>query len=176
MTNWTKQEDEALKAGYIVGRPVSKIAEAVGRTPGAVRGRAAALGISKQNAAEIIASGDIGFPNEDTCKFCGQLTLTGDCDCPGAHRERKIQDQIERAIISIQEIFGEGCEESGYKPVSEDNIEIMNDIAVQIANYKLHGVALILPSGTRAKLARASKGAIKVERSEVKKLATEVEE
>ena len=91
-------------------------------------------------------------------------------------RERKIQDQIKRAKIGIQEVFGEGCEESGYKPVSEENIQIMNKAAAQIANYKIHAAQFVLPSGTRAKLTRGAKGAIKVERSETKKLAMEVEE
>ena len=88
MTNWSKQEDEALKAGYEAGRSVCEIAEAVGRTPGAVRGRASALGISK---AKVEAMQEIGFEGETTCPYCGQIQLMGgECDCPGARRARKI--------------------------------------------------------------------------------------
>lgn len=175
MQNWTEREDTVLKCGYEQGRPVAEIAEMLERTPGAVRGRATALGISKQKIEEGVEN--IGFEDEKACKHCGQISLTGDdCNCPGARRERKIQEQIERAAITINEVFGEGCEESGYKPVSEDNINTMYDAAVQIANYKIHAVAFVLPGGVRAKLTRGAKCAIKVERSETKKLVMEVEE
>mgnify|MGYP002539173483 CR=1 FL=1 len=174
MTNWSEQEDSVLKAGYETGRPVSEIAEALGRTPGAVRGRASALGVVKAKPEDIEK---IGFEREVACPFCGQISLTGDeCNCPGARRDRKIKDQIERAVQAIDEIFGEACSEEGYKPVSEDNIDIMNAAAVQIANYKMHAVSFVLSSGTRAKLTRGAKGVIKVERSETKKASTEVEE
>lgn len=174
MANWNEREDDVLKAGYEAGRPVSEIAEALGRTPGAVRGRASALGIAKAKTTEV---DKIGFEQENACPFCGQISLTGgECNCPGAKRDRKIKDQIERAVQAIDEIFGEACSEEGYKPVSEDNIDIMNAAAVQIANYKMHAVSLVLSSGTRAKLTRGAKGVIKVERSETKKASTEVEE
>lgn len=174
MANWSELEDDALKAGYEAGRPASEIAEALGRTPEAVRGRAFALGITKAKPAEV---DEIGFEHEAACPFCGQISLTGDeCNCPGARRDRKIKDQIERAVQAIDEIFGETCSEEGYKPVSEENIDIMNAAAVQIANYKMHAVSLVLSSGTRAKLTRGAKGVIKVERSETKKASTEVEE
>ncbi len=39
MKNWNKQEDEILKAGYELERPIADIAEDLGRTTGAVRGR-----------------------------------------------------------------------------------------------------------------------------------------
>ena len=174
MANWSKQEDEALKAGYAAGRSVSEIAEAVGRTAGAVRGRASALGISR---AKNEAIKEIGFDDEVACPYCGQIKIMGgECDCPGAKRARKIEDQIQRAVEAIEDIFGEACTEEGYKPVSEENIELMDAAAVQIANYKIHAISLILSSGTRAKLTRGAKGVIKVERSETKKNSTEVEE
>lgn len=174
MANWSEREDSVLKAGYETGRPVSEIAEALGRTPGAVRGRASALGVAKPKPEDI---DKIGFEREAACPFCGQISLTGDeCNCPGARRDRKIKDQIERAAQAIDEIFGEACSEEGYKPVSEDNIDIMNAAAVQIVNYKMHAASFVLSSGTRAKLTRGAKGVIKVERSETKKASTEVEE
>lgn len=174
MANWSKQEDTVLKTGYESGRPVSEIAEELGRTMGAVRGRATALGISR---AKIEAMKEIGFEDEATCPYCGQIQIMGgNCDCPGAKRARKIEDQIQRAVDAIEEIFGEACAEEGYKPVSEENIELMDAAAVQIANYKIHAISLVLSSGTRAKLTRGAKGVIKVERSETKKNSTEVEE
>lgn len=174
MANWSKQEDEALKAGYEVGRSVKEIAEAVGRTTGAVRGRASALGISR---AKIETLKEIGFEDEAACPYCGQIRIMGDdCDCTGAKRARKIEDQIQRAVEAIEDIFGEACTDEGYKPVSEDAIELMSAAAVQIANYKIHAISLILSSGTRAKLTRGAKGIIKVERSETKKNSAEVEE
>lgn len=174
MTNWGKQEDAILKQGYENGRSVSEIAEELRRTTGAVRGRASALGISR---AKIEAMKEIGFEDEAACQYCGQIKIMGgDCDCPGAKRARKIEDQIQRAVEAIEEIFGEACTDEGYKPVSEDAIELMSAAAVQIANYKIHAISLVLSSGTRAKLTRGAKEVIKVERSETKKNSTEVEE
>lgn len=174
MNNWSEREDSVLKAGYEAGHSASEIAEALGRTPGAVRGRASALGIAKAKPAAV---DEIGFEKEIACPFCGQISLTGDeCNCPGAKRDRKIKDQIKRAAQAIDEIFGESCLEEGYTPVSEDNIDIMNAAAVQIANYKMHAVSFVFSSGTRAKITRGAKGVIKVERSETKKASTEVEE
>lgn len=168
MANWSEREDNVLKAGYETGRPVSEIAEDLGRTPGAVRGRAAALGITR---GKIEAAHEVG------CPFCGQISLTGDdCNCPAAKRDRKIKEQIERAVQAIDEIFGEACSGEGYTPISEDNIDIMNAAVVQIANYKMHAVSFVLSSVTRARLTRGAKGVIKVERLETKKESTEVEE
>lgn len=172
MANWTEREDTVLKAGYEENRPVSEIAQALGRTAGAVRGCASALGISKVAAAETIT-----YIDQEPCPFCGQISLTGDeCDCPEAKRERKIKNQIFRAKSTIREVFGEECKAEGYEPVSEDNIVFMNNAAEQIAKYKMHAVAVVLTGGTRAKLTRGAKGVIKVERSETKKTTFEVEE
>lgn len=174
MANWSEREDDILRAGYETGRSAAVIAEALGRTPGAVRGRASALGIKREKPEAV---DEIGFTRERVCPFCGQISLAGDeCDCPGAKRDRRIKDQIERAVQAIDEIFGEACPEEGYKPVSEDNIDVLNAAAVQIANYKMHAASFVLSSGTRAKLTRGAKGVIKVERSETKKASTEVEE
>ena len=74
MGNWTEREDKALKAGYEIGRPISEIAAALGRTPGAVRGRASALGVARNKPEEI---DEIGFENEGICRLCGQISLTG---------------------------------------------------------------------------------------------------
>ena len=162
-------------AGYEINQPVSEIAETLNRTAGAVRGRATALGISK--ALFNTDKTDIGFENETSCKHCGQMNILNDeCDCPGAKHDRKIRDQIIRACESIEEIFGKDCVKSGYTPISDDNIDLLYAAVEQIAKYKMHAVSFVLSTGTRAKLTRGSKGAIKVERSETKKLASEVEE
>ena len=117
------------------------------------------------------------YIKDGVCDFCGQVILDGgNCDCPEAERQIKIENQIERAAISIQEIFGDKCKENDYEPVQQDNIDIMYDAATQIANHKMHAVSFVLSSGTRAKLTRGAKGVIKVERSETKKMALEVEE
>ena len=174
MQNWSTREDDVLRAGYEMGRSAGEIAESLGRTSGAVRGRASALGIKR---AEPVEADAIGFGNDDACPFCGQITLTGDlCNCPGAKQDRKIKEQIRRAKWTIKEIFGEACTEEGCTPVSEDNIELMNAAVEQIANFKMHAISLVLPSGTRAKLTRSAKGVIKVERSETKKVSEEVQE
>lgn len=130
-----------------------------------------------QNARGRRRINEVEFENESACPYCGQINIMGgDCDCLGAKRAKKIEDQIRRAQMAIEEVFGEACTEEGYTPVSEDNIEFMNSAAVLLANYKIHAISIVLSSGTRAKLARGSKGAIKVERFETKKNSTEVEE
>lgn len=172
--NWSEYEDDALKVGYEAHRTASEIAATLGRTPGAVRGRASALGIAKAKLSEPEES---EFENEAVCQYCGQISMPGEeCNCPEAKRERRIKDQILRAKNTIREVFGQACQDEGYKPVSAENIEIMDAAAVQIANYKMHAVSLVLSSGTRAKLTRGAKGVIKVERSETKKTTLEVGE
>ena len=114
---------------------------------------------------------------ETVCPFCGQISLTGgECNCVDAIRDRQIKAKIKRAAQAINEIFGEDCSKEGYRPVSEENIETMNIIAEQIANYKMHAVSIVLSSGTRAKITRGAKGVIKIERSETQKASKEVEE
>ena len=112
-----------------------------------------------------------------TCEYCSQI-LVGktECDCKDARRARKIADQISRASLAIRDIFGTKCTAKGYTPVADEHIELMDNIAALIANHKIHTASLTLISGTKAKLTRGAKGAIKVERSETKKSSTEVEE
>lgn len=173
MKNWNKQEDETLKAGYELERPIADIAEDLGRTTGAVRGRAAALGISR---AKIEEMKKIDF-EDDACPYCGQVRITeGDCNCDGAKRARRIQERIQNAGETIEELFGEECKKDGYTPIPEDNIETLNAAVVQIVNYKLHAASFVLSSGTRAKITRSKGGSIKIERTETKKNSAEVDE
>ncbi len=88
---------------------------------------------------------------------------------------KKIADQISRASLAINDIFGGDCTKQGYSPVADEHIDLMNNIAELIANEKLNSASLTLVSGTKAKLTRGAKGAIKVERSETKKSSTEVD-
>ena len=114
---------------------------------------------------------------ETACPFCGQVRLGGgDCDCDGAKRARKIEDQIKRAADTIDDLFGESCKERGYKPLPEKEIGTLNVLAELIANYKMHQAMLSFAGGIRAKLSHGTKGAIKVERSETKKDSAEVKE
>lgn len=173
MKNWNKQEDEILMAGYELERPIADIAEDLGRTTGAVRGRAAALGISR---AKIEEMKKIDF-EDDACPYCGQVRITeGDCNCDGARRARRIQERIQNAGETIEELFGEECKKDGYTPIPEDNIETLNAAVVQIVNYKLHAASFVLSSGTRAKITRSKGGSIKIERTETKKNSAEVDE
>ena len=173
MKNWNKQEYETLKSGYELERPIADIAEDLGRTTGAVRGRAAALGISR---AKIEEMKKIDF-EDDACPYCGQVRITeGDCNCDGAKRARRIHERIQNAGETIEELFGEECKKDGYTPIPEDNIETLNAAVVQIVNYKLHAASFVLSSGTRAKITRSKGGSIKIERTETKKNSAEVDE
>lgn len=110
-----------------------------------------------------------------TCKFCGQININSECDCWQARRAKRIADQINRASLAINDIFGEDCTKQGYIPVANEHIDLMNSVAELIANEKLNSASLTLINGTKAKLTRGAKGAIKVERSETKKSSTEVD-
>ncbi len=111
-----------------------------------------------------------------TCEFCGQVFIgEEECDCWQARRAKRIADQISRASLAINDIFGTDCTKQGYSPVEDEHIDLMNSIAKLIANEKLNAASLTLINGTKAKLTRGAKGAIKVERSETKKSSTEVD-
>ena len=111
------------------------------------------------------------------CEYCGQVLMDGaECDCPGARLDRKIKKQIIKGKAAIQNLFGSACEKEGLTPVADENIEMMDAAVERIANCKMYSVTLVFPEGVKAKLTRSAKGAIKVERTEVKKNGLEVEE
>ncbi len=168
MVNWTTQEDEALKAGFRIGKPTSEIAEQIGRSEGAVRGRASALVVTREN---IIDETDSNY-----CPFCGQVSLDGECNCDGAKRDRKIKEQIHEAEDAVDRLFGEECKEAGFEAVPDESIEMLKSCVKLIAYHKMHVASFLLSNGARAKLTRGSKGVIKIERSETKKECEEVDE
>ena len=104
------------------------------------------------------------------CKFCGQM-LMGDveCDCKEAQQERRVQDLIQRSQKAVVEIFGEGSKKQECVPIPQECIEFIYLAIEQIAYSKIYSLTLTLPNGTKAKLTR-SKGDIKIERSETKKI------
>lgn len=110
----------------------------------------------------------------NVCEFCGQVMISGNCNCDKAAQKRKIEEQIIKAKDAIIQLFDEPCEKLEYKPVSEEIITMLNDIAEQIARHKIHAAALVLSRGTKAKLTHTSAGAIKIERIEVDKNALSV--
>lgn len=167
-TNWTVQEDEALRAGFRIGTPTKEIAERIGRSEGAVRGRASFLGVTRDN---IIDETDGNF-----CPFCGQGIFGDECNCDGAKRDRKIKASIFEAKAAIDRIFGEENEKAGFEVVPDESIEMLKDCVEPLAYHKVHAVAFVLSSGTKAKLTRGAKGVIKIERTETKKDSEEIEE
>lgn len=107
----------------------------------------------------------------NVCEFCGQISMAGvGCECKEAKEERRIEDLIERAKAVAWEIFGEGSKEENCTPISEECLELIHSAIQYIARAKIYAVNLTLPSGTKAKLTR-SKGDIKIERSETKKIS-----
>lgn len=168
-TNWTVQEDDALRAGFRIGTPTKEIANQNGRSEGAVCGRASLLGVTRDN---IFDETDGNF-----CPFCGQGMFDGDeCDCDGAKRDRKIKASIHEAKAAIDRIFGAENEKAGFEVVPDESIEMLKTCVEPLAYHKIHAVSFILSSGTKAKLTRGAKGVIKIERTETKKDSEEVEE
>lgn len=114
--------------------------------------------------------------SEKICQHCGQLlTMGGECNCPGAHVERKIAIQKSKARQAIDEIFGSLCEENEYEPVSEEEVQILKSFADKVAERKLISISALLGGGIKAKFTRGAKGAVKIERSESRKTSAEVE-
>ena len=184
MNNWTEREDAVLKSGYEQSLPISEIAEVLGRTEGAVRGRASALGISRANQEKIKsvnfneeALENIRFDEEEVCPYCNQVLLNGgECSCEKAQRARKIETQIFLANDKIKKTFGEECKDLGYAPVPEEILNILFEAVELTANYKIRSITIEAAGRVRAKLSRDVKGKIKIERSETQKLVSEVEE
>ena len=181
---WQVHDDEQLRAYYEQDIRIIDIAEAMHRTPDAIRNRAFILGIKhvKKNIAEPEAQ-------YGSCIFCGQALLidcksgisimernrlaTTQCHCPEAEHEARLQKQIEKAKERIIQLFGRRASDLGFSPFNDKITEFLLLIVSLIACHSLNGVVVQLPGVCRAKITMTTKGTIKVERSETTKYQLE---
>lgn len=113
------------------------------------------------------------------CRYCGQTMqtwcttqeeadewATRHCKCPAAATAAFNETRAEDAFERIDMLFGEDSEESfGVRPVDEDTLGILKQLALMIAEDRLSGAVLKHRSYGKAELSLDSKGAIRVKRS-----------
>lgn len=109
----------------------------------------------------------------NACEYCGQVLIDGEeCKCPEVAKRRTIEDQISRAVDTINRMFSD---ESGIaKPIDPQNAEALIALATAIAQEKMCTVTVNMPDGVRATLSRTPGGAVKISRTDARKFSTEV--
>lgn len=94
---------------------------------------------------------------------------------PWGEEERTRQEQIKRAHLSLDKLFGKPCSSYGYTPIDDQNIDFMRKSIVELVYRRIYSASYIFPGGTKVKLTNKG-GTIKIERSETNKQIDEVEE
>lgn len=116
------------------------------------------------------------------CIFCGQLMpfetmgltreddlnefATEKCDCTEAKIYVKRKKSLEGAKEKIQQLFGK-------ESYGEAAVEILNKAADSIFNRKIDNLTINIGNGCQGKVSQTSKGNIKVERTDTKKVSYE---
>ena len=112
-----------------------------------------------------------------SCKFCGQTSLqnvekenddkqadllaTQCCSCEGAMTDQ----QIKRGLKKIEKLFGEKCEDSGFRKVSDEQISILNDAVSKIAYGEFLNATYQFNAGIKAAISKNAKQQIVVSRT-----------
>jgi len=109
---------------------------------------------------------------DGVCEFCGQASLTGECDCPQAKAERKTLKKISEANEMIDFLFVEEAKQLDFK-LSVREIALMKNAAELIANNLVKSVNIDFFGGVIGKLAVDASDNIKITRVKSQK-ATEV--
>lgn len=118
--------------------------------------------------------GEIEMSNhEGYCRFCGtgmpilavdqtdaDLKVSEICDCGGSEKEKRHVSMID----NIDAMFGQGCDSSFFKPVSEKQMRLIMAAGESVFNGEVASVSIGLGK-TSAKISLTSKDNVKVERS-----------
>lgn len=115
------------------------------------------------------------------CRFCGQggvvhtvmgwnqddvnEAVTCKCSCEAAKEYVKSKERAQNAKSRIEELFGLPAE----KPIDQDVINIMFRSVEAIESMVMKGITIDIGQGIKAKVSKAPKGSIKVERTETQK-------
>lgn len=115
------------------------------------------------------------------CRFCGQggvvhtvmgwkqddvnEAVTCKCSCEAAKEYVKSKELAQNAKSRIEELFGLPAE----KPIAQDVINIMFRSVEAIESMVMKGITIDIGQGIKAKVSKAPKGSIKVERTETQK-------
>lgn len=105
------------------------------------------------------------------CKYCGQILVDGQsCNCPEAKAEESRKKKIRDADYRINCLFGPSAVEYGFKELENtDIISILHLAVQQIAESKIHSVAIKIYDGITAKIRIGSNAEIIVERVQTQK-------
>jgi hypothetical protein len=96
-----------------------------------------------------------------TCPFCGKYVMCSPdeppedvCDCPEAQHKRESAMRFEKLKTAIETSCGEGCEKLYplHKPLKEDQLTAVVEIAAMVAKELLHSASLVLADGTSLKI------------------------
>ena len=118
--------------------------------------------------------GEIEMSNhEGYCRFCGtgmpilavdqtdaDLKVSEICECGGSEKEKRHVSMID----NIDAMFGQGCDSSFFKPVSEKQMRLIMAAGESVFNGEVASVSIGLGK-TSAKISLTSKDNVKVERS-----------
>lgn len=126
------------------------------------------------------------FGGTGTCRFCGQVGnvigyrrfasqdkandyATEHCNCSRAENERRIQRQISNANSRVCEVFGEGAEAHGFRPVADQSIfNILENCIELVARRQLSSSTLQIRGFCKANISLTAKGEIAIARSETR--------
>lgn len=138
--------------------------------------------IDKDQAVAIDA-GAVQPITTGVCRHCGQIQDLGGeygtqeeanaaaeelCDCTTATIARRKRAQVEAAKEKVRQLFGEGAEELGFRPLAGDGAVDLLERAVElIALGPISSATFNVRGQCKAKLTVSTKGKIKVSRSEV---------
>lgn len=95
------------------------------------------------------------------CPYCGDTLILGGsdtaaqiCNCDGAKRERLQRGKWEKLRMAIESICGEGCDEyyPTHKPIGEEDLTAVLEVAQMIAKQIIHAATMILRDGTTLKI------------------------
>lgn len=96
-----------------------------------------------------------------TCPFCGKYVMCSPdeppedvCDCPEAQHKRESVMRFEKLKTAIETSCGEGCEKLYplHKPLKEEQLTAVVEIAAMVAKELLHSASLVLADGTSLKI------------------------
>ena len=108
------------------------------------------------------------------CSFCGQGIMDDqECSCIGALQDR----HVARGLEKVEMLFGDGCEERGFKKVTDEQIIILNDAVKKVAYDEILNATYQLGNGIKAKVSKNAKNQVEVLRTNTRtyKLTTEEE-
>lgn len=141
------------------------------------------LQLVDKTAAEAIDAHQEPAVTAGVCKHCGQMIELGGgyatqedadaaaeelCDCPTASIARRKRAQVEAAKGKVRQLFGEGAEELGFRPLAgEGAVDLLERAVELIALGPISSATFNVRGQCKAKLTVSTKGKIKVSRSEV---------